>query len=252
VKVGGWIDRAWGWALFSPSCKPIVCTKERVELEIEGGSVELWGEKWGTVQNPGYPELVVLRLLGARGRAELATRDPARFIPSVTSIVTTVNQGGFGAARGTCTLLRYFLSIGAAFDRVAADFPHAKIWVHGKSIGGLGALYLAATRSPHAIVVRNVVDVAGIATERAGGAIAQIIPAALDARRWAAQGRCPALFVVSSGDRLARSACQRKVIQAFGGRKEMLQVGGAHDDRELRPADVPRYAEALSALWSSL
>jgi pimeloyl-ACP methyl ester carboxylesterase len=193
---------------------------------------------------------VVLRLLGARGRAELATLDPARFLTSVRSVVATVNPTGFGGARGSCALSSYFAGIYAAYDAVVSQFPSAAIWVHGKSIGGLGALYLAATRSPKAIVVRNVVDVSGIAAARAVGFAHAFMPQALDARSWAAIARCPALFVVSSDDRLADPAIQQKVIDLYGGQASVLKVSGSHDDRELTPVDVPRYAEAVARLWA--
>jgi hypothetical protein len=70
----------------------------------------------------------MLRLLGARGRAEHATQDPARFLPSVPSAVATVNPPSFGGTHGSCTLSHYFAGIGAAYDAVANQFPSAAIW----------------------------------------------------------------------------------------------------------------------------
>jgi pimeloyl-ACP methyl ester carboxylesterase len=176
--------------------------------------------------------------------------DPIRYLPTLSSVIAAVNSPGFGGARGNCTLSRYFSAIGAAYDAVATRNPGAAIWVHGKSIGGLGALYLAATRSPRAIIVRNVVDVSGIAAARVGRFVRKVVPKALDARRWAALARCPALFVVSSDDRLAEPASQQKVIDLYGGQASVLKVSGSHDERELAPVDEPRYAEALGQLWT--
>jgi hypothetical protein len=210
--------------------------------------VELWLEESGPKDAP--PKLVVLRLLGARGRAEHATLDPSRFLPSIACVVATINSPGFGATRGSCTLSRYFAGLGAAYDAVVAQYPSAAIWVHGKSIGGLGTLYLAATRSPRAIIVRNVVDVSGIAAARAGRFGRMFMPKALDARCWAALARCPALFVVSINDRLAEPVIQQEVIDLYGGQASVLKVSGSHDDRELTPVDVPRYAEAVGRLWA--
>jgi hypothetical protein len=147
-------------------------------------------------------------------------------------------------------LSRYFSAIGAAYDAVVAQYPSAAIWVHGKSIGGLGALYLAATRAPKAIVARNVVDVSGIAAARAGRVSRTFIPKALDAQRWAALARGPALFVVSSEDRLAKPVFQQEAIEAYGGSTNVLKISGSHDDRELTPVDVPRYAQAVGRLWA--
>jgi hypothetical protein len=245
---GFWGDRLWGRLLFAPSRQSIPCAKQRLAVAIGNLSVELWLEKCGPSGLP--PKLVVLRLLGARGRAEHATQDPARFLPSVPSVVAAANPPGFGGACGHCTLSRYFAGIGAAYDAVANRFPDAAIWVHGKSIGGLGALYLAAKRSPKAIVVRNVVDVSGIAAARVGRFARTFVPKALDARRWAELARVPALFVVSSDDRLAKPGIQQEAIEAYGGTTYVLNVSGSHDDRELTPVDAPRYAEAVGRLWA--
>jgi pimeloyl-ACP methyl ester carboxylesterase len=243
-----WSDRLWARVLFSPSRGAISCAKRRLELAVANASVELWLEESGP--KDAQPKLVVLRLLGARGRAELATLDPARFLTSIHSVVATINSPGFGGTRGGCALSRYFAALGAAYDEVVAQYPSAAIWVHGKSIGGLGALYLAATHSPKAIVVRNVVDISGIAAKRAGRFARTFIPKALDARRWSPLAHCPALFVVSSDDRLAEPAIQREVIDVYGGQASVLQVNGSHDDRELAPADMPRYAQAVGQLWT--
>lgn len=80
----------------------------------------------------------------------------------------------------------------------------------------------------------------------------KVIPKALDARRWAALARSPALFVVSIDDRLAEPAIQQKVVDAYRGRASALKVSGSHDDRELPPVDVPRYAEAVRQLWTAV
>jgi pimeloyl-ACP methyl ester carboxylesterase len=242
-----WGDGLWGRLLFLPSRGAIPCSKRRVEVAVGNASVELWLEESGP--KDAEPKLVVLRLLGARGRAELATLDPARFLTSVRSVVATVNPTGFGGTRGSCALSSYFAGISAAYDAVVSQYQGTAIWVYGKSIGGLGALCLAATRSPKAIVVRNVVDVSGIAAARAVGIARAFMPQALDARSWAALARCPALFVVSSDDRLADPAIQQKVIDLYGGQASVLKVSGSHDDRELTPVDVPRYAEAVARLW---
>jgi pimeloyl-ACP methyl ester carboxylesterase len=242
-------DRLWGRVLFEPTQQAIACDKQRLEVAVGGTSVEVWLDSFGLNRSSQTPDLVVLRLPGARGRGELATRDPARFLPDIASTVATVNPPGFGGSPGPCGLSQYFAGIGAAYDALTTQYPGAKIWIHGKSIGGLGALYLAATRTPAVIVVRNVVDPRGIARHFVGP-LGRAIPAVLDARLWARPGRCPALFVVSRDDKLARPRLQLKVMAAYDGPAECLEVGGAHDDRVLAVGDEERYAEALQRLWA--
>lgn len=241
-------NRLWGWLLFAPTRQPLPCDKRRLEVPVGGASVELWLDSFGSERSSRRPNLVVLRLLGARGRGELATRDPARLLPDVASVVATVNPPGFGGSPGPCGLLQYFAAIGAAYDALAKQHPDSKIWVHGKSIGGLGALYLAGTRAPAAIVVRNVVDPCGIARHFVGR-VGRALPDALDAMLWASACRCPALFVISRDDRLARPRLQRQVVGAYGGDVEYLDVGGAHDERTLAPVDESSYTESLRRLW---
>lgn len=245
-----WGSRFWGWLLFAPTRQSIPCDKRRLDVSVGDASVELLLDTSGSDRSSRPPDMVVLRLLGARGRGELATRDPARFLPEIASTVATVNPPGFGGSPGPCGLSHYFAGVGAAYDALATQYPDAKIWVHGKSIGGLGALYVAATRTPAAIVERNVVDLRGI-TAHVGGWLGSCIPDALDARAWATHGRCRALFVVSRDDEVARPSLQRNVIASYGGPVECLEVGGAHDERALALMDEGRYAEALQRLWAN-
>ncbi len=90
------------------------------------------------------PDFVVLRFLGARGRAELATTDPANRLPERRAITWTLNPPSFGRTRGPLTIDNYLIAATKAFDFLAEKYPDAPIWLYGKSIGASCAL----SRSP--------------------------------------------------------------------------------------------------------
>src|SRR5207245_6213309 len=98
----GWSDRFWAWALLAPSRHPIACAKREIIVPAPHGGVQLWGE--AAPGNGEAPDLVILRLLGARGRAELATRDPGDRLPDIASVTWTLNPPRFGASGGALSI----------------------------------------------------------------------------------------------------------------------------------------------------
>src|SRR5258708_40164653 len=95
--------------MLSPSTKEIVSQKSAVHVPTRAGVVQLWGEASHAASNteePG-PDLVVVRLLGARGRAELATQDPANRLSGLRSITWTVNPPRFGQSSGPLSVEHY-------------------------------------------------------------------------------------------------------------------------------------------------
>ncbi len=223
--------------------------------------MQLWGEASHAASNteePG-PDLVVLRLLGARGRAELATQDPANRLSGLRSITWTVNPPRFGQSSGPLSVEHYLEGVLAAFDFLCARHPNARIWVYGKSIGATGAMFLAAHRVPSALIVKNIIDVPAVMRARldrwlpawVAARVSASVPEGLNPSGRAPAARSPALFVVSDEDELAPPHLQEIVFRAYGGSAHLLRVRGQHDERTLCADDEPRYAAALNRLWES-
>lgn len=218
------------------------------------GLIQLWGG--GDIGLDAPPALVVLRLLGAQGRAELATEDPANRLSGVGSAVWTLNPPGYGASSGPTTVRKYLSAAFAAYDYLAARYPRARMWVYGKSIGATAAIYLVAHRDLSGVILKNAIDVPAIARRRVtrwlpariGSWIAASVPSELSPTLWAPSGRCPALFVVSADDKVAPSDLQLHIAGLYGGPTVVLRVQGGHDDRTLHAEDEVLYAEAVRAL----
>lgn len=248
--------RLWAHVLLSPSSHPIACGKQELRLPSGTGVTQLWGE-WscgGQSGREGPPALVVLRLLGARGRAELATGDPANRLSGVRSVTWTLNPPGFGGSDGQVTIADYLGGALEACDFLAARFPDARLWVYGKSIGATAAIFLAAHRSLSALVLKNVIDVRAITRRRLGrwvpraiaNAVSANVPAELHPASWGAQCRCPALFVISSSDQLSWPDSQEAVVAQYGGTASALRVHGVHDELALTDEDESRYGQRFA------
>jgi len=239
------MDRLWPRILFKPTRHVIACRK----LERRLDHLQLWGALQGDGE---APELLVLRLLGARGRAELATLDPVDRIPEISAQVWTLNPPSFGGSVGTRSTQHYLDATLRAFDYLREVWPTVPVWVYGKSIGTCGALHIAANRHPSAVVLKNVLSVPDLLARRMPVAVGRwLAPSGSDLCALSLRAQCKALFVVSKGDNLSPATMQHRVIDAYAGRAHVLEVEGDHDDAALSAADAPRYRDAIARLWRS-
>jgi pimeloyl-ACP methyl ester carboxylesterase len=220
---------------------------------------QLWGE-WSDSDLTGHDDrvdLVVLRLLGARGRAELSTQDPANRLSGIRSITWTMNPPGFGGSKGNVTIGDYLRHALDAYDSLSTRFPTSRLWVYGKSIGATAAIFLAAHRPLADLIVKNVIDVPSVTRRRLARCVPQTIanlvsasiPTELHPTRWSCECRCPALFVISTADKLAPPDSQEAVRERYGGSATSLVVHGGHDEKTLASEDEFRYRAAIAALW---
>jgi len=251
----------WARIVLSPSSKRLTPRKAEIRLRSEFGITQLWAQTSDGGASPDNdPQLIVLRLLGARGRAELATQDPADRLRHVRSVTWTLNPPRFGASSGPLDADRYLQSALEAYDFLIGRYAGVPIWVYGKCIGGTMALALAAQRKPRALIVKNAVDLPELVVRRAkkwvGAPIAtwasRRVPAAFNPRISAPAAHSPALFVISSDDAVASPVSQEAVVACYGGPVETLRILGGHDQAALDPADEPRYAEVIGALWGHM
>jgi pimeloyl-ACP methyl ester carboxylesterase len=235
-----------------------LCKKIEVRVPHDLGSTQLWAEQAGP---PGElsesaPDLVVLRFLGARGRAELATTDPANRLPDLRSITWTFNPPRFGGSGGPLSIENYLRSALDAYDFIAGRYAGVPVWVYGKSIGATCAIHIAGRRRPAALIAKNVIDVQAAVAHRVGSWMPRGLtrwisgqaPTDLDPAASAQSAKSPALFVISRDDRLSSPDTQEAVVQRYGGSAEVLKVNGGHDQPALEPQDESRYASAVQEL----
>jgi uncharacterized protein len=247
-----WISRAF----LRPSHHYIACHKEEVVLGMPWGKVQLWRE-YSHRNEPGRAQVCFLRFLGSRGRAEMATLDPADRLEGRSAEVWTLNPPAFGGTSGPPDLECYADCVLAAVDYLCSQLS-VPIWVCGKSIGTSAALLAAAHGGAAGVVLRNVMPLRELLARHygwrtaglSGLVLAPAVPRRLDCMANARKATIPALFVVSRDDRVSPRSYQREVIDAYGGPVTMLEVAGGHDDRHLAGDDEAAYKKVLRSLIS--
>lgn len=254
------LDCAVSRLFFRASHHYIPSRKDELMLEVPWGVVQVWREyHLPRDALPAAVQLCVLRFLGSRGRAEMATLDPVDRLPDVAAEVWTMNAPGFGKSTGPVSLYRYAEAariVGEALRRHAANRP---VWVTGKSLGTAAALRVGAQGDIAGLVLRNPMPLRELMRGRYGwwnlwlpsALAAQQVPAMLDSINNARLCRCPALVVMSRQDRLVPHSYQQRVIDSFSHAVVCLHVAGGHDMRALHEPDEVRYRAALARLWEA-
>lgn len=244
---------------FSPSTHVISCNKDELIIAAPWGKIQVWRQRNipGLVNKTKPADIYVLRFLGGRGRAELATLDPADRLPGMAAEVWTVNVPGFGGSSNEARISLYPQTVMSVVDALIEASEGRPIWVTGKSIGTAAAL-LAATRSEvTTVILRNVMPMKELIKRRhswwnAGLFSAWLnrqIPVELDAITNAKRCKARALFLVSSRDSLVPPALQHLVIDNYLGPKNVIYVAGDHDERVLSHADEEKYRTALKGFF---
>lgn len=238
-----------------PSHHYIPCAKEEHLVDVPWGKVQLWREYSG---EPGKADIVFTRFLGSRGRAEMATLDPADRLTHRSAEVWTVNPPAFGRTSGPPDLEHYADCALAAADYVARRSQGRQLWICGKSIGTAAALLVGASMNVSGLILRNAMPLRELLQRRyvvrtlglSRFLVAPAIPHRLDSLSNARNARAPALFLVSRHDSVVPPTFQRQLIAQYAGRNIVLEVAGGHDDRALQPEDEAAYRRALSQLAS--
>ncbi len=250
-----------GRCFLRPSHHYIACRKEELLISASWGVVQVWREySDGPSGKQIGPDIYFLRFLGSRGRAEMATLDPANRLPGRAAEVWTVNPPGFGRTTGPADLERYADCALLAIDHLSKHSRGRPIWVCGKSIGTAAGLLAAAHGGVAGVILRNAMPLQELLARHyawrtlglARYAIAPAIPRRLDSLSNARRVPVPGLFLVSNQDRIVPAPYQREVIGAYGGRTTVLEVAGGHDERALQPEDEAAYQRIVRALVESV
>jgi pimeloyl-ACP methyl ester carboxylesterase len=233
-----------------PSHHYIPCSKEEHLVDVPWGKVQLWREYSG---ERGKADTVFVRFLGSRGRAEMATLDPADRLNGRSADVWTVNPPSFGGTSGPPNLEHYADCALAAAAYVAGYSESRPLWICGKSIGTAAALLVAANMQIAGLILRNAMPLPDLlkrhyALRTLGLSrllAAAAIPRRLDSLSNAQNARAAALFLVSKHDTVVPPIFQHQLIAAYAGPKVVLEVSGGHDERALQPNDEAAYRQAL-------
>jgi hypothetical protein len=244
-------------ALFRPSLQMIACNKLEYRVALPWGCVQVWRESVGRMDHKS-PPIALLRFLGARGRAEQGTSDPLNRLAQVSGEVWIANPPGFGASTGKVSLSRYAQAALTVFDAMAVQWPAARFWVYGQSLGTVAALHVAAQRPVETLVLKNVTPVHELASHHLPNFLQTItqsalrtFPKELNVLDNALKSKARCLFLMSKHDRLSPISLQREVRSAYAGPSVACEIDGPHDSHELDTVSEASYRQSIEMLYNS-
>jgi uncharacterized protein len=141
---------------------------------------------------------------------------------------------GYGRSSGTASEAGLYRDAEAVWEHAVATrgVPAASVVLHGQSMGGAVAAWLAARREPAALVVES----AFTSVPELAGQLYPWLPGRwmthlkLDTRAAVARARCPVLVIHSREDEIIPFAHGEALYAAATGRKALLALGGSHND----------------------
>jgi pimeloyl-ACP methyl ester carboxylesterase len=229
--------------------------KTRRVVKYDGGRLELWLHCAGDSEDR-KADLWVLKLPGSAGRAERATEHPADHWTDLRVDVWTMNPPGYGGSSGRASMR----SAAAAAEAVLAEMrPLAgekPILVFGNSFGAASALRLAASQQVDGLLLRNPPPLRQVFVSRARWwnlwfgpkFLSRYVPEELDSIRNASRVTAPAVFLTSGKDRMVPPDCQRQVIEAYAGEKQILNMPEADHATPLEEDEEAHYLRLLDWL----
>lgn len=229
--------------------------KTRRKIAFRRGHIEAWTQRVGT-HDPDEVDVFVLKFPGRAGRAERATYHPVDYWSDLRAELWSLNPPGYGGSTGMSSLRTLADAGRAAYLEMAALAAGRPIILMGNSLGTVTSLYLAARFEVAGMVLRNPPPLRELIMGRYGwwnlwlGAwlIAHKVPAQVCSIANARECRCPAVFLSSRRDEVVPSAYQDRVIQAYGGSSQLLNLEQADHAASLNLQEQREYWRHLQWL----
>lgn len=208
----------------------------------------------------GARELVIVKFVGAGGRAENFSHHPLDQWRDTRGRVYSVNPPGYGRSTGVATL-DTLVELGVEVMQHAQDqHPGQRVLLAGSSLGAAVALGVAAAAHSAGrvcgLLLRDPPQLADVVRQRFGWwtgwwpaqLVANRTPETLDARRAAATCRMPALFVTSGADTIVPHGIQQSIVERYAGEKRIVHLPAADHGEPFTERERGEYETALAWL----
>jgi uncharacterized protein len=228
----------------------------RKAIPFQSGELEVWTAQSALAQEPGQPEIYVLRFYGNADRADRWVAAEAGMWNNRAVEVWGMNYPGFGGSTGPARLARLGPAALAAFDELQKVAGNRPIIVFGASLGTSTALHIAAHRKIAGLILHNPPPLRQIILRQFGwwnlwlfaGPMAYKIPADLDSVVNARAIHAPAIFLLAEQDEVVAPKFQRLVVDAYAGEKRVLPLPGAGHNSPLDETALANFHQALDWL----
>lgn len=239
--------------ILRPSQHSISTTeKSRQMLPFGRGSIETWMQRVGANRSEDV-DVFVLKFSGTAGRAERATYHPLDYWTDLRAELWSVNPPGYGGSSGTASLKTIGDAARCVLSEIKLVAKDRPIVIMGNSLGTVSALYLAANYNVAGLILRNPPPLRQLIMGRHGWwnlwlgstLISRKVPPELCSIRNARACQCPAVFLSSRQDETVPATYQDKVIQAYGGARQIVSLQDADHSTSLNLAEQREYSRNL-------
>jgi pimeloyl-ACP methyl ester carboxylesterase len=225
---------------------------ERRMVAVGIGAVEVWVKPAAK----GRADVFVLEFTGNAARAEYVVAGSAARFAGVNAEVWAVNYPGYGGSSGKAKLASIPPAALAAFDAITKEAGDRPVIVVGRSIGTTAALYVASKRKPAGVVLHSPVPLNQMMFGQFGwwslwilpSIVAPQVPGDLQAMTTSKKCTAPAVFIVTERDELVSPKNQRRVIDAYGGPKDVIPLPEADHNAAASEDEETAIRAAISRL----
>ena len=221
--------------VLKPTTNPLPAEDaKKQQLDTPVGPCTLW-----TRSPQRKPDLLLIRIPGAGGRAERAVERPLDLWADLAIETWAVNPPGFGDSPGPARLSNIYPCTHALLT--AARETGLPTMVAGNSLGGLAALLAAPAFDLAGLIVRNPPALRAVIRSRRAwwngwlGAylIAAMVPRQVEPHGALAEAKTPAIFIRSLDDRVVPAHLQQQLIDRYAAPKQQIDLPGADHDAPL-------------------
>jgi pimeloyl-ACP methyl ester carboxylesterase len=204
--------------------------KRPFRVQHGDGHLELWEETHhGDGSGP-----FVLKFPGTNSRAETAASLALQCWSRRGTTVWSVNPPGYGGSSGEASLANIPAMATRALQAIREVAGERPVIAEGFSLGCVSALYLGAQGLVDGLVLRNPPPLRETLRARSRWSLGLVsaladpgIPEVIDCVANAAACRVPTVTAIAFEDRIVPLACQRLVVDGYGGEQRVLEQRGA-------------------------
>lgn len=254
------ISRLADILVLKPSRHPVPAVGlSRRLIRFGNERIEVWwrrADSRAADRTDSAPDVYILKLVGAGGRAECVTAYPFDFWDDLITEVWAVNPPGFGGSSGRASLSTWDKAAQAVFDEIAKVADEKPIMIMANSLGTAAALSIAARREVAGLILRNPPPLRELIMGKYGwwnmglGArlVASQVPRALDSIRLAKACRMPAIFISSAQDQTVPNSYQEQVRTVYAGPQQHLILSEAGHNTPMTVHETVEFYRHLSWL----
>lgn len=258
------VNRLMGWILDRLTLRPTkhaidVDDGERRSITYRDAQVELIVREVNS-HVAMHHQLVVMKFVGAGGRAENFSDHPFDEWHDVRGHVYSMNPPGYGRSPGVASM-DHMVQLGIeALQHAATEHPEQRVLLSGSSLGAAVALGVAASSAAKdrvcGLLLRDPPQLAEVVMQRFGWwtgwwpakLVADRTPDALDAKQAAEECEMPALFVTSGADSIVPLGIQQAIVDRYAGSKQTVHLPTADHGEPFTEDEFGQYRTALDWL----